>query len=228
VSDSPVWSPDGEWVYFGSSAESANWQAYRKRLRGGTPPVALGHPPDGTDLAVLDCSGDGRWLLVSPAVSAASALWLGLLEGDTVEWSEWLDTPASEPFARFSRDSRWIAFQSDASGQFEIYVAPLEGGPTKGQWMVSVNGGTDPAWSADGSRLYYRNLFGSLMEAPIRIVGETIEAGTPVQVLELHPPDVGYLRNVYDPHPQGNAIVAFVETGGHSPAIRVRTGWRRW
>jgi serine/threonine protein kinase len=43
-----------------------------------------------------------------------------------------------------------------------------------------------------------------------------------------HPPEVGYLRNVYDPTPDGKAILAFVETQGPSPTIRIRTGWRKW
>ena len=45
--------------------------------------------------------------------------------------------------------------------------------------------------------------------------------------LRVYAPEVGYLRNTYDPTPDGKAIVAFVETQG-SPAIRIRTGWRKW
>ena len=227
MADSAVWSADGEWIYFGSSSED-HWKAYRKRVQGGSPPELIGIPEGGTDLAVLDASNDGRWLLIAPDVPAGTGLYLGSLEDDPVTWTEWLNTPATERFARFSPDSRWIAFESDASGQNEVYIAPLDGGPEEAQWMVSVNGGSDPAWSPDGSHLYYRSPNETLMDVSIRVVGEQIEAESPVRLFELRTPNTGYLRNVYDLYPDGRSIVAAIEAGGESAAIRIRTGWRKW
>jgi hypothetical protein len=94
------------------------------------------------------------------------------------------------------------------------------------QILVSVNGGTDPAWSRDGSTLYYRDPAGTLMQVAVRMDGDSIELDTPERIVELVPPSVGYLRNAYDPEPGGQSVIAFLETGGHTPAIRVRTGWR--
>lgn len=227
LADSAVWSADNEWVYFGSSGAD-EWNGYRKRVQGGAPPELLGIPEGGTDLAILDCSRDGRWLLIGCNFPGGYGLYLGRLGEGDVTWTEWLNTPASEQFARFSPDTRWIAFQSDVSGQDEIYIAPLEGGAELAQWMVSVNGGSDPAWSPDGSRLYYRSPNETLMEVALRVVGDQIEADPPASLFELRSPNVGYLRNVYDPHPEGSSVVAAVEVGGKSSAIRVRTGWRQW
>ncbi len=227
IADSPVWSADGEWIYFGSSA-SDTWQVYRKRVKGGLPPELLGLPEGGSDTAVLDCSSDGRWLLISVDSNKGMDLYLGSLDTEELSWTPWLTTAAVEQFACFSPDARWVSFVSDASGQKEVYISPLEGGPAIRQWMVSVNGGEDPAWSKDGSKLYYRNPTGILMEISLQVIEGEIEAETPVRLFELQPPSVGYLRNVYDPDPDGTSLVAFLETGGHTPSIRVRTGWRKW
>jgi Tol biopolymer transport system component len=227
MSDSPTWSADGEFIYFGSLS-SGTWQAYRKRVYGGTAPEPLGVPENSSDVAVLDCSTDGRWLLVAAEPNTGMDIFLLPLDGKESEWIPWLATAANEHFARFSPDATWIAFESNVSGQTEVYVGPREGGPEVQQWMVSVNGGTDPVWSRDESKLYYRDQANTLMEVDVRVVDGRVEFETPARLFELQPPNVGYLRNVYDLAPDGKSLVAFLETGGHTPAIRVRSGWRGW
>ncbi len=56
-------------------------------------------------------------------------------------------------FSRLSPDSKWLAYSSTESGREEVYVTPFPGG--NGRWQVSQNGGTSPAWRADGKELYY-------------------------------------------------------------------------
>jgi hypothetical protein len=62
----------------------------------------------------------------------------------------------------------------------------------------------------------------------VRVVNDRVEFDSPEGLFELQPPNVGYLRNVYDLAPDGKSLIAFLETGGHTPAIRVRSGWRAW
>ena len=98
--------------------------------------------------------------------------------------------------------------------------------------MGRFTGHYDAVWCArygpDGTRLYYRSFAEVLMAVPITVVADQIQAGAPERLFELHPPEVGYLRNAYDPTPDGNAIISFQETSGSSPPIRIRTGWRKW
>ncbi|MCH8269243.1 MAG: PD40 domain-containing protein [Acidobacteria bacterium] len=66
-----------------------------------------------------------------------------------------LQTQFSEGPAVFSPDGRWLAYVSDESGRFEIYVQPFPG--PGGKWQISTGGGTEPVWSPSGQELYYRN-----------------------------------------------------------------------
>jgi eukaryotic-like serine/threonine-protein kinase len=65
-----------------------------------------------------------------------------------------LNTPADEASADISPDGRWIAYQSNEDGEFKIYVRPF---PEVGRarYVVSPQGGVNPAWSRDGSELFY-------------------------------------------------------------------------
>jgi len=64
-------------------------------------------------------------------------------------------TPAYEGGPQFSSDGRWIAYVSDESGQFQVFVRPFPGRDPKVQ--VSTEGGSFPRWSRNGNELFYRN-----------------------------------------------------------------------
>jgi Tol biopolymer transport system component len=88
---------------------------------------------------------------------------------------------ASERFeervGQFSPDGRWVAYQSDRSGRFEIYVQPFPG--SGDQFQVSTGGGTHPRWRPDGEEIYFISLDGMLMAAAVRAAGSTFDAGSP-------------------------------------------------
>ena len=93
----------------------------------------------------------------------------------------------NEAWARFSPDDRWIAYQSDESGQSEVYVraftAPgraTDSRPPDRQWQVSAGGGQVPVWAANGRELFYVRGDGMLMTVPITVRGATIEPQPPV------------------------------------------------
>jgi hypothetical protein len=81
-----------------------------------------------------------------------------------------LKTTYSEVSPRFSPDGRWIAYQSNESGRYEIYVRSYPDGETVRQ--VSTEGGTDPLWPSGGTDLLYRGANGMLMAAAIALSPE--------------------------------------------------------
>ena len=79
-------------------------------------------------------------------------LWVRSLKGTP---QPFLRTRFTEVGSKFSPDGRWIAYVSDESGQYEVYVRPYPPGP--GKWQVSTHGGEHVIWSRDGKELFYRN-----------------------------------------------------------------------
>jgi dipeptidyl aminopeptidase/acylaminoacyl peptidase len=118
-------------------------------------------------------------------------------------------TDASEVHPRVSRDGQLLAFASDASGQHEVYVQPLSDASQRVQ--VSHGGGTQPVWSADGRRLFYRSP-DRVMRATVRHAGRLIVERVDTlfaDVYERH-------NNVtnYDVFPSGEEL------------LMIRAGWR--
>ena len=93
-----------------------------------------------------------------------------------------LQTEANEAAATLSPDGRWLAYCSDESGRYEVYVQSFPGGGSKRQ--ISIDGGIGPHWRGDGKELYYHMPDGKLMAAPVTS-GTSLEVGTPVALFEF-------------------------------------------
>ena len=85
---------------------------------------------------------------------------------------------------QFSPDGRWVTYESDVSGQLEIYVQPFP--EAKEKWQVSTGGGNDPRWRADGKELFYLSGDGKLMVVGVK-PGSSFEAGVPKTLFDLAP-----------------------------------------
>jgi serine/threonine-protein kinase len=77
--------------------------------------------------------------------------------------------PANDLTAEVSPDGRWIAYDSDESAQFEIYVRPYPDAYTGGRWQISSGGGRQPLWSRDGRELFYRDFSGAMLAVPVTL-----------------------------------------------------------
>jgi hypothetical protein len=93
----------------------------------------------------------------------------------------WLASPGDEQRAVFSPDGRWVAYESDETGQYEIYVTAYSG--AGGKWQVSNGGGEMPQWRADGRELFYATPNDEMMAVSVE-TDETFRHGTPVKLFD--------------------------------------------
>jgi hypothetical protein len=93
-------------------------------------------------------------------------------------------TPFNETNARFSPDSRWVAFDSDESGRREVYVRRFEGSAEK--WRVSPAGGTQPTWRRNGKELFYLSPDNEIMAVSVK-KGDTFQPSIPMPLFKIDP-----------------------------------------
>jgi serine/threonine-protein kinase len=91
--------------------------------------------------------------------------------------------PASdERHAEISPDGRWLAYESNESGRYEVYVRPFPD-VNGGKWPISTDGGTRPAWAKNVRELFYVAESGAMMAVPIE-AGSTWAAGAPIKLFD--------------------------------------------
>jgi Tol biopolymer transport system component len=94
-----------------------------------------------------------------------------------------LNSKGSETNGQISPDGKWVAYASDESGNWEIYVTSFPG--AAGKWQVSRGGGSEPRWRGDGKEIFYIAPDGMLTAVPVN--GETTFAtGTPSPLFQIH------------------------------------------
>jgi hypothetical protein len=100
------------------------------------------------------------------------------------EGFERLRSSFTERAPEFSPDGRWIAYESNESGNLQVYVAAFPGAETKVQ--VSSSGGITPAWRADGKELFYVDMSGRMMAVDVKAIGGRLELGIPRPLFQTH------------------------------------------
>jgi sugar lactone lactonase YvrE len=155
VDRSPVWSPDGEWIYYSAFAGAASSNLFRKRSNGTGEAERLTENPYHQN--PFSISPDGTILLFEQGNQDTQLdIWMLRLDSEPREPEVYLRTPFVETVPRFSNDGEWVAYFSNESGQGEVYVRPFSG--SGGQVKVSSDGGILPVWSPDGSELFYSDV----------------------------------------------------------------------
>ena len=117
-----------------------------------------------------------------------------------------IQTPYAEQNAEISPDGRWLAYESNNSGQHEIYVRPFPN-VNSGLWQVSTGGGTKPLWARNGQELFYRAPTGAVMSVRIER-GATWAASTNTKLFEGRDfIGEGWSERTYDVAPDGQRFL---------------------
>ena len=181
----PIWTPDGQFVVFGSLGSGILWT----RADGSGEPLAL------TRSQMLQrpnsFTPDGKWLAYTQTESGGTGrTWILPVENHGGQLQAGRPNPLlsfDEANAIISPDGRWVAYLSNQSGRIEVYVrAFLKPKTGSGKWQVSEGGGGDSIWLQDGRELLYRQ-GGRIMAVSYRVVGDVFVPEKPRVWLEKLP-----------------------------------------
>jgi serine/threonine-protein kinase len=159
----PVWTRDGLRVIFSSQRGGARnlfWQA-----ADGTGTVErLTDSPNQQN--AVSVSPEGQRLIFTETAPKTGEDVMQLELDGSHRVAPLVQSPAIERNGMVSPDGRWLAYESNESGRFEISVRPYPE-VTRGHWQVSTGGGTRPLWAPSGKELVYVSPTGALMRVGV-------------------------------------------------------------
>jgi Tol biopolymer transport system component len=149
----PVWTPDGKRVTYASN-RAEPWRLFWKPFDGSGKEEMLLARETGNQVP-YSWSSDGKLLVYNEQSPVTGQdIWVLPIDGDR-QLRPILQTRASEVDARLSPDGLWLAYASNESGRFEVYVRAFPG--SEGKWQISADGGREPVWAHSGREVFYRN-----------------------------------------------------------------------
>src|SRR5262245_17957054 len=216
---SPVWAPNGSIVW--ASTRDGAINLYQKAASGAGEDMLLlksEHPKFPTDW-----SRNGQYIFYQQLdPKTTSDMWVLPMTGsDKGKPFRVLGTEATETAGTLSPNGRWLAYTSDVSGIFEVYVQSFPGGSGKRQ--VSNGGGVGPRWRNDGTELFYYAGDGKLMAASVRS-GESLETSGPVPLFEFRAAGIGFASYAVTADGQRFLIKEVVDTEPKAP-LTVVVNW---
>ena len=217
----PIWSPSGAELAFGSDPllnifkRSVDGAHEDQRLTRATlTQLPLDWSRDGTTILIYQVGGalTGRDLLTLPG--SASGL---------QEPKPYVRSPSNEWWAKFipTVPARWVAYQSDESGRWEIYIDSY---PTSGRKRrISTGGGQFPHWGPGGRELFYAAPDYTLMAVKITATDDVVESSMPQPLFRLPAVDTG--RAPYDVAPDGERFLVRAVPPGAARTLMATINW---
>jgi Tol biopolymer transport system component len=174
----PVWSRDGQRIAYRSVKVST--MLYVKSVKGTEPEkkVYSSEGGAGQENVTNSWSADDQVILCT-AQKEKSTTSLDLVAVNGTGTKPFINGDANYSNGQFSPDGKWVAYASNESGDWEIYVTKYPG--AAGKWQVSRGGGTEPRWRGDGKELFYLGPHRQVTAVEVN-AGETFSVGAPVKL----------------------------------------------
>ncbi len=211
----PVWSPDGSRIAFSSARETASG-IYVVPADGSGPETRIGITSPEVAGSDPYWSHDGRLITYDGGRPNSRTLYTVSPHKDSVPHPvPGLHSPAARPV--FSPDGHWLAYESNESGQTEVFVRPYPG--PGGRWKVSADGGIWPVWAPSGHELFYDGADGWLYAVNL-VLGHSAQISSRKRLFDTKP----YFGWAYDVFPDGRHFV-FVRPSSRPPEVHVTLNW---
>ena len=209
-----AWSPDMSRIAYASVRQGGK-SLYEMPSAGGAERLLLS--VQGAAVSIDDWSPDGRFILYH----VPTELWALPLDGDRKPFVAIKPRSGSIDQPGFSPDGKWIAYNSDESGRWEIYLSPFPS--TGARWQVSSDGGVQPTWRRDGRELYFLSPDATLIAVDIRL-GSSPELGTPRTLFRTKLVPSAQVDQ-YAPSPDGQRFLLMAPLGDVDEPPTVLVGW---
>jgi hypothetical protein len=171
----------------------------------------------------MDWSRDGRFILYEEdsAPGNQRSLWtLPAAPGDAKP-TPYLRAAFNQSNGQFSPNTRWVAFQSDESGRYDVYIDTFP--EPHGKVRISTGGGVLPQWGAGGRELFYISPDSMLMSVSLKPAAGSLEPSAPQELFPLLVIDTDV--SPYDAAPDGQRFLV-LQAAEHAPrSLTVIVNW---
>jgi Tol biopolymer transport system component len=208
----PVWSPDGNAIAYTSSMTGTTRRLFIKNFSGAGNQHLIRTWP--RHIHFSSWSPDGKWLAAFDynTINGSDCYAISIDSGDSIPIAI---GQANEDHVRVSPDGRWLAFQSDESGDYQIYVTSFP--KLEGKRQISINGGTSPCWNQIGKFIYYLSN-GFMIAQPVETGNELI-IGKPVILFKTD-------ASSFNVSPDGQKFYLVRRNlKRHNPPLNLITNW---
>ncbi len=215
----PVWSPDGRQIFYQSNGSNI----YSRSVTEGTPEQALLR--ERTMIYPSEVSPNGSVLLYTRATGLSTDLWYVRLGADRTS-HPFVQTAFHERDGQFSPDGKWVAYQSNEAGHYEIYLRPFPGPGDRIQ--VSAGGGQQARWARNGSELFYIAADQRLTSVRVTFgASGKLVLGTPVPLFRTEFDSSFMARQQYVVSPDGQRFLINAATDAiDPPSINLILNWK--
>ena len=215
----PVWSHDGQQIFYQSGST-----IYSRSVTEGTPEQAL--LSEQGMIYPSEVSPDGSVLLYTRDLGSSSTdLWYVSLGADRTP-HKFVQTASQERDGQFSPNGKWVAYQSNEAGHFEIYLQPFPGPGDR--LSVSPGGGQHVRWAKNGSELFYIAADQRLTSVRVTFgANGTLVLGTPVPLFRTEYESSFITRQHYIVSPDGQRFLINTATDAiDPPSITLILNWK--